>query len=85
MAEINGEFPKCIETVEKEGKGKGANKSKKLKKRLQKAKHKLSFQKKLNKERIKRCKAEAELKFTMLLLQNHGSLPESFYSLHKRK
>ena len=40
--------------------------------------------KKIAKEHDKRLKAETELKYTKLLLQNHGSLPESFYVLQKR-
>lgn len=83
MAEINGEFPKCDAIIEKKGQKK--NKAKKLKRKLKVAKYKLKFQKKFAKEHGKRCKAEAELKFTMLLLQNHGSLPESFYVLRKRR
>lgn len=83
MAEINGEFPKCTETKKKRGsKKKGTNK---LKQKLRKAEYELKFQRKLSKERVKRCKAETELEFTKLLLQNHSGLPESFYTLHKRK
>lgn len=83
MAEITGEFPKYTETVEKEKMGKG--KTRKLKHKLKEAENKLKFQKKLNKEHIKRCKAETELELTRLLLQNHVNLPESFYTLRKRK
>lgn len=83
MAEINGEFPKCTEAkIKRSSKKKETNK---LKQKLKKAKHELKFQKKLSKERVKRCKAETELEFTKLILQNHGSLPESFYVLRKRR
>lgn len=82
MAEITGEFPRCTETVDKNAPRKG--KTKKLKRRLRKMKRRVKFQKKIAKEHDKRLKAETELKYTKLLLQNHGSLPESFYVLQKR-
>ena len=78
MEELNGEFPICVGTGKKCGSKKGS--SKKLKRKLKKMKYKLKYQKKLAKEHRKRCKAEIKLKFTNLLLQNHGSLPESFYT-----
>ena len=78
MAELNGEFPICVGTGKKCGSKKGS--SKKLKRKLKKMKYKLKYQKKLAKEHRKRCKAEIKLKFTRLLLQNHGSLPESSYT-----
>ena len=83
MAEINGEFPKCTETNGKKGSPK--KNTKKLKRKLREMEYKLKYQKKFAKEHGKRCKAEAELKFTKLLLQNHSSLPESFYTLRKWK
>lgn len=82
MAEVTGEFPKTTEMKEKKSRKK---KVKKFKRRLRDMEYKLKYQKKIAKENCKRCKAEAELKFTKLLLQNHGSLPESFYTLHRRK
>lgn len=84
MAEVSGEFPKYTEAIEKKGKGKAKGKTKKLKRKLKEAELKLKFQSKLNKERLKCCKMETELKFTKLLLQGHGTLPESFYILNKR-
>lgn len=83
MAEITGEFPKHTETVEMKNKAK--KNAQKLKQKLKEAEYKLKFQKRLAKEQVKRCKAETELEFTRMLLQNHGSLPESFYTLRKRK
>lgn len=83
MAEIDGKFPVCTET-----KKKGSSEKKKtdrLKQKLECTEYKLKFQKKIYKERIQRCKAETELKLIKQLLQNHGTLPESYYTLHKRK
>lgn len=83
MAEINGEFPRYTEPNKKSGQKKG--KTKKLKRKLREMEYKLKYQKKLAKEHNKRCKAETELQFTKMLLQNNGNPPESFYVLRKRR
>jgi len=81
MADINGTFPTCADTT-KSGRNPKRKKAKKLKRKLKEAKLELRFQKKISKERLKRCRAETELRFTKTLLEIQDN--QSFYTLVRR-